>query len=232
MRAAVDDVQHGRGQDAGVDAAKIAIERNLQCLRHGARSGHRDGEDGVRAQLGLVGRAVERDHGLVDQALIGRVHAFQLGRDHGLDIGNGLQHAFAQEVALVAVAQFHGLMLAGRGARRHDGAAQRAALQNHVRFDGRIAARIQNLARTNGNNFSHISPRNAVLQPVIQFGTAIHGKSLSGGALNRFQKLVHAANLLSVQQSNVGDLSLWILANRRRVPLWRRSQAAKSFHPK
>ncbi len=37
-----------------------------------------------------------------------------------------------------------------------------------------------------------------MLQPVIQFGTAIHGKSLSGGALNRIQKLLHVLNPLSV----------------------------------
>ena len=32
-----------------------------------------------------------------------------------------------------------------------------------------------------------------MLQPVIQFGTAIHGKGFSGGALNRFQKLMHVS---------------------------------------
>jgi hypothetical protein len=37
-----------------------------------------------------------------------------------------------------------------------------------------------------------------MLQPVIQFGTAIHGKSLSGGALNRIQELLHVLNPLSV----------------------------------
>ena len=145
--------------------------------------------------LPLFGGAVERDHGRVDQALIGGVHAFQLRRNHGLHIGDGLQHALAQVVALVAVAQFHGFVLAGGGARGHDGAAQCAAFQNHVRFHGGIAARIQNLARANCNNLGHISPRNAVLQPVIQFGTAIHGKSFSGGALNRCQKLRHFLNL-------------------------------------
>ncbi|MGD0733348.1 MAG: hypothetical protein ABR956_18940 [Terracidiphilus sp.] len=40
-------------------------------------------------------------------------------------------------------------------------------------------------------------------QPVIQFGTAIHGKSLSGGALNRVQKLLHVVNFLSIQISKV-----------------------------
>ena len=37
------------------------------------------------------------------------------------------------------------------------------------------------------------APHNSVLQPVVQFRTAIHGKSLSGGALNRVQKLLHVA---------------------------------------
>jgi hypothetical protein len=38
-----------------------------------------------------------------------------------------------------------------------------------------------------------------VKQPVIQLGTAIHGKSFSGGALNGVQKLLRAHNFLSVQ---------------------------------
>jgi hypothetical protein len=37
-----------------------------------------------------------------------------------------------------------------------------------------------------------------MLQPVIQFGTAIHGKSFSGGALDRTQKLLHDVDILSV----------------------------------
>jgi hypothetical protein len=45
-----------------------------------------------------------------------------------------------------------------------------------------------------------------VLQPVIQLGTAIHGKSLSGGALNRVQKLLHVRNLLSVQRFKIAYL--------------------------
>ena len=194
MRAAIEDVQHRSGKNAGVDAAEIAIEGNLKRLRNGARGGHGDGEDGIRAQLAFVGRAVERDHGLVDEALVGCVHAFEFGGDDGLNVRDCLQNAFAQVVALVAVAQFHGLVFAGGSARRHNGAAQGAAFKNYIRFHGRIAARVKNFARANGNNLSHITPRNAVLQPVIQFGTAIHGKSFSGGALNRIQKLLHVAN--------------------------------------
>jgi hypothetical protein len=40
-----------------------------------------------------------------------------------------------------------------------------------------------------------------VLQPVIQFGTAIHGKSFSGGTLNCVQKFLHVLDPLSVLRS-------------------------------
>jgi hypothetical protein len=106
-------------------------------------------------------------------------------------------------VGFIAVAQFHGFKLAGGGARGHNGAAQSAAFQDYVSFNGGIAARIKNLAGADGNNLSHIIPRNTVLQPGVQFGTAIHGKSFSGGALNGAQKLLHDWNLHSTQRSNV-----------------------------
>ena len=113
----------GVGRMLAVDAAEIAVERNLEGLGHGAGAGHGDGQDGVGAELALVGGAIESDHGLVDEALVGGIHAFDFGGDDGFDIGNGLENALAHVVALVAVAQFDGLMLAGGSARRHDGAA-------------------------------------------------------------------------------------------------------------
>ena len=79
-----------------------------------------------------------------------------------------------------------------------------AALKNYVRFDGRISARIQNFARSNSNNLGHISPRNAMQQPVIQLGTAIHGKILSGGVLNCCQKILHVPHSLSVPRIKMG----------------------------
>ncbi len=59
VRAAVEDVHHGRGQDAGVDAAEIAVERELEGVGGGAGDGHGDGEDGVGAELALVLGAVD-----------------------------------------------------------------------------------------------------------------------------------------------------------------------------
>jgi hypothetical protein len=52
-----------------------------------------------------------------------------------------------------------------------------------------------------------------VLQPVIQFGTAIHGESFSGGALNRVQKLRRVGNNVSVLRKNWKS-AIWILANK------------------
>ena len=163
MSSAVQHIQHGRGQNRSVDAAQVAVERNFKGLGHGARGGHGDGQNGVGSQLALVRRAVQGNHGLVEQPLIGRVHAFQFGCNDGFHIGHGLQRALAQIVGFVAVAQFHGLMLAGGSARGHDRAAQCAAFQNYVRFHGRIAARVQNFAGMDGNYLSHIVPHNAML---------------------------------------------------------------------
>ena len=73
--ATVEDVHHGRGQEAGVDAAEVAIERELEGFGGGAGAGHGDGEDGVGAEFGFVLGAVDGNHGGVDEALVAGVHA-------------------------------------------------------------------------------------------------------------------------------------------------------------
>ena len=56
----------GTGSNSRLGAADIAIERQAGGLRR--RLGHRQrhAQDGVGAQPRLVGRAVQRDHGVVD----------------------------------------------------------------------------------------------------------------------------------------------------------------------
>ena len=60
--AAVDDVHHRRGQQPGVRAAEVAVERQPAVLGRRVGRGQRDAEDRVRAELLLVRRAVELDH--------------------------------------------------------------------------------------------------------------------------------------------------------------------------
>jgi hypothetical protein len=96
-------------------------------------------------------------------------------------------------------------MFAGGSARGHNGAAKRAAFQDYVSFHGGVAARVKHLACTNGNNLCHFSPRNAMKQPVIQFGAAIHGDGFSGSTRNHSQKLVRVTHP-SPSQAEKGKL--------------------------
>ena len=157
-RAAVEDVHHGRGQDAGVDAAEVAVERELERGGRGAGAGHGDGEDGVGAELGLVLGAVDGDHGGVDEALVGGVHAGEFGGEDGLDVLDGVEDAFAHVVGLVAVAELDGFVLAGGGAGGDGGAAHGSAGEGDVGFDGGVSAGIEDFAGGNGDDLSHVAP--------------------------------------------------------------------------
>ena len=112
VRAAVQDVHHRNRQSAGVDAAQIAIQRG--ALRRGrrARYRHRRRQHRVRAQIALVGRAVEIDHDPVDLRLQGGIVPGQRLFDGPVDVGDGFGDAFALIAILIAIAQFHGLMFA------------------------------------------------------------------------------------------------------------------------
>ncbi len=68
---------------------------------------------------------------------------------------NRLEHAFAKVTRLVAVAQFHGFMLAGGSAAGNNRAAPCPAHQGYFSFYGWISARVQNFARMNHFDFCH-----------------------------------------------------------------------------
>ena len=61
-------------------------------------------------------------------------------------------HAFAEVAILHAVAQFPRFVFAGAGAARHGGAADGAAGEFDIGFDGWIAAGIKDLAGVNIGN--------------------------------------------------------------------------------
>ena len=54
MGPAVDDIHHGDGQRAGVDAAQVAVERGSLRIGCSAGGGHRNGENRVGAEFGFV----------------------------------------------------------------------------------------------------------------------------------------------------------------------------------
>ena len=61
VHAAVEDVHHGRGQQMGVDTAQVLVQRQARRLGCGAGNGQRHAQNGVGAELGLVGRTVRGD---------------------------------------------------------------------------------------------------------------------------------------------------------------------------
>ena len=153
--AAVQDVHHRHGQHPRHGAAEVAVERQAAILRRGAGHRQRHAEDGVGAELALVGRAVGVHHLGVDRDLVGRGHSLQPGPEHLVHVAHGLDDALAHVAARVAVAQLHGLVLAGRRAAGHGRAALGAARQHHLGLDGGIAAAVEDLAGVHFNDRAH-----------------------------------------------------------------------------
>ncbi len=122
-------------------------------MRGGAGGGHGDGQDRVRAQLGLVGRAVQLDHVAIDGALVFGLHAGDGRADFLDDVRHGFARAFAQVTLGIVVAQLDGFVLASGSAGRNGGAAERTIGQMHIGFHGGIATRVENLAAHNLDDF-------------------------------------------------------------------------------
>ncbi len=152
VRAAVEDVHHRHRQRVRRGPAEIAIEREFTCSCRGAGRRHRNRQDRVRPQPPFVGRAIEFDQTGVERALVGCVRPAEIFRNLAIDIRDRLQNALAEELRLVAVAQFDGLMLAGGRATRHNGSRAGAAIQKNFRFNRRIAPRVKHLASADKGN--------------------------------------------------------------------------------
>ena len=146
VRATVEDVQHRHRQHVRVRAADVAEQLQAAGRRGGLGDGERHAEDGVRAEPGLVRRAVQVDQLLVDDALLDRLDAGQLGADLVEHRGDRALDALAEVALRVAVAQLDGLVLTGRRAGRDRGALQRAVVQRDLDLDGGVASRVQDLA--------------------------------------------------------------------------------------
>ena len=144
----------GTGQDVGVRAADVAVQRQLELVGGRLGDGEAGAEDGVGAEAGLVVGAVELDQGGVDEALGERVEAAQLVGDLAVDELHGRADTLAA-VAVAAVAQLDRLVLAGRRPARHRGAAVRPAGQEDLDLDGRVAPRIQDLAALHVHDLTH-----------------------------------------------------------------------------
>ena len=146
VSAAVEDVHHRHGQGLGIDAADIVVQAHAGSGSAGLGAGQGHAQDGVGAQTGLVGGAVELDEQLVDAGLIQHVQAQDGLGDLAVDILDRLLHALAAVTGLVAVAQLAGLMDTGGSAGGNGRAADGAVVQRDLDLDGGVAAGVQNLS--------------------------------------------------------------------------------------
>ena len=168
MHAAIDDVHHRHRQKPRRCAADIAIERQLIGCGRRLGDGERDAEDGVGAEPAFVGRAVERDHGVVDLDLRLGIHAAERIENLAVDRLDRVAHALAEITFLVAVAQLDRLMRPCGSSRWHPGAAARAVFQHDIDLHGRIAAAVENFPADDvddgGHFWSRLAPALRLLQ--------------------------------------------------------------------
>ena len=155
VRAAVDDVHHRHRHLHAAHAAEVAVQRQARFFGRGARDGHAHRQRGVGAQAALVVGAVQVDQRAVQEGLLRRIQAEHGFADLGVDVFHRAQHALAAVAALVAVAQFDGLARAGGRARGHGRAAHGAAFQQHVAFDGGVAAAVEDLSADDVDDGAH-----------------------------------------------------------------------------
>ena len=156
MHATVEDVHHGRGQQVSVDAAQVLVQRKTRRLCRSAGNGQRHAQDGVSAELGLVGRTVGGDQRGIDGTLVEGIEAHDGIGALVVDVLDGLRDALAQIATFVAVAQLACLKGAGRSARRHHRATEAAVLEHDLDLYGGVAAAVEHLATVDIQNVTHV----------------------------------------------------------------------------
>ncbi len=145
VRATVEDVHHRDGEHVRVGTTEVAEQRQLRGQGRGLGHCERDAEDGVRAEAGLVGGAVQVDHRLIEQPLLGGLESDDLSRDLDLSGLDRVEDALAA-VPLSAVTTLGGLEGAGRGSGRDGGASHRVVVEQDLHFDRGVATGVEDFA--------------------------------------------------------------------------------------
>src|SRR5690606_38537276 len=135
--------------------ADVAEQRQAGGLGRALRHGERDTEDRVGPELGLVRGPVQVDEGLVDDALFGGVDPEDLGRDGVDDRVHGVLDTLAEVAVLVAVTALDRLERTGGGAGGYGRPRDGAVLERDLDLDGRVAARVEDLAGADGLDTGH-----------------------------------------------------------------------------
>lgn len=91
----------------------MSIEGNALLSSTSLGDGQTDAENGIGAQLGLVGCSVEVNQELVDLGLVLDVNVLldESRSDNIVDVGNSLENTLASPLGLVAIAELASLVL-------------------------------------------------------------------------------------------------------------------------
>ena len=157
VSTAVDHVAHRAGERellGAMELGDVLVKRKASVLSGSNANSHGNAEDGVCTEFVLEHAvAVESDHGVVDFGLLGRIHADNLLRNLGVDVLHGSVNALAEELALVAVAEFASFAFTGRSTARDSSVTGHAVFEGNINFESGIAARVEDLAGNNGFDF-------------------------------------------------------------------------------
>jgi hypothetical protein len=153
--ASVDDVHHRHGQRQVAGPAQVPVQRQAIVARGRVRRRQRHGQNGIGAQVGFEIRAVRLEHPVIEPALILGVEADQKIAQRSVDVCDRFEHALAAVSFGVPVAQFHSFARSGGSAGRNRRPADHSGMQQHVRLDGGIAARIDDFAAADIDDTTH-----------------------------------------------------------------------------
>jgi hypothetical protein len=130
----------------------------LSTFRHGPGPRKRHGQDGVGTEIGLVRRAVEIEHDLIDAFLLGGIEPRQCGSDLGGDVLDRPRNPFSA-VAVSAVTKLVSFQRPCRRPGRDRRPAKPSAGQKDLGFDGRVPAAVEDLT---GPDVSDLSGQGAL----------------------------------------------------------------------
>ena len=119
------------------------------------RRGHGNSQNRIGAEAALVVGTVEFDQFSVKPGLIGAVETLQGLEDLAVNVGHCPENALAEKAALVAVAEFDGLVDAGGGAGGNSRHAPRTARKRCRHLHGRVPAGVKNFKSFEMTNFRH-----------------------------------------------------------------------------
>ena len=110
-------------------------------------------KNGIGSNIVLVGSSIGLEHGLINGALVGRIHAHDGILQNGVDIFDSLGNSLAH-VSSTTVSKLTGFVDSS-GSTRGDTGRECTSRSRNVDFDGRVSTRVNDFTAANTGNGRH-----------------------------------------------------------------------------